>query len=141
MSIRTSIHHTVAVMLDDRGDVDRVTFTCDAPPDADCRNTPVCDCEAWHWNADKTADEAGHPRVPGQDCWVASWFEGDGAVYAGPDADIFARDDGVPAVERSGLIDVTWNEDYIEWTWRADAPQDDELDLGARGEEADRGDV
>lgn len=138
-----SNHHSVTVTLDDRGDVDRVAFTCDAPPDADCRRTPECDCESWSWNDDETADQRGHVRVPGQPCWVASWFD------VGPEVAVYSGDDQVftdllvpqvPAVERSGLVDVEWEEDYVAWTWRADQPtQAEHLDLGARGEEADRG--
>ncbi|MFD6030495.1 hypothetical protein ACFWE5_07250 [Cellulosimicrobium funkei] len=126
---------------DARPTVDRVAFTCSAPDDADCRNTPDCDCEAWYWNDDKTADQSGHPRVPGQPCWVASWFDStDSAVYAGDDMDDRTRDDCVPAIERSGPIDVTWCDGYIEWTWRdGHDVQVEQLDLGARGEEASRG--
>lgn len=128
-----SNHHSVTVTLDDRGDVDQVAFTCDALPDADCRRIPDCDCESWFWNDDETADQRGHVRVPGQPCWVASWFE------AGPEVAVYSGDDQVitsllvpqvPPVERSGLIDVTWCDGYVEWTWRGDhRDQVEQLDL------------
>jgi len=114
--------HTVNVTttLDDEGTederrrVDDVRFACTASEDADCRTYPDCDCEAWFWNEDRTTDEAGHVRTPGHECWLAPWFENEGHSYAGEDADD-ARDDMVPAVDRSGHITVTFFDEWIEW--------------------------
>lgn len=127
--------HVVTVTVDDRDeewpDVE-VRMVCTAPPDAECRTYPVCDCEVFsvcedpeeHAEREHTAtgrhDEEGHPYEPGRDCWVKSWFDlGDeGHVYVGADAND-ARDDGVPAVVRSGEVDVTGfvPEGYVEWQW------------------------
>ena len=61
-------YHTVSVMLaepDEDGwrptEPEELTFTCTAPPDADCRTYPGpdCDCESWERVGD--ADEYGHP--------------------------------------------------------------------------------
>lgn len=125
-----TFHHTVTVTTrivdegteDEQRVVDRVTFKCRAAADADCRTYPDCDCESWSWNDAGTHDEAGHERKPGHRCWLADWFDVDGACYVGDDGDDM-RDDQVPAVDRSGPITTTWCEDYIEWDWAVEASE------------------
>ena len=104
---------TVATRLEDEGTpderryVDRVTLTCDAVPEANCRMYPDCDCEGW---------PCEHERIPGQECVLKGWFDAEGAVYAGNDYDDM-RDDCVPAVDRSGPIEVKWLDEWPEWTF------------------------
>lgn len=111
---------TVTTRLDDAGTpderrrVDEVRFVCTAPEDAECRTYPECDCESWHWNEDRTADEDGHPRVTGQECWLQGWFDAEQGVYTGEDGDDM-RDDMVPAIDRSGPITATFLDEWIEW--------------------------
>lgn len=116
--------HTVTVTTrvedegteDERRRVDRIVFTCDAGPDADCRRYPDCDCETFVYVNDRNEDTSGHERVPGRSCLLADWFSAEGASYVGDDYDDM-RDDGVPAIDRSGPIDVSWHE-WPEWTFR-----------------------
>lgn len=125
-----TFHHTVTVTtrIVDEGTeneqrvVDRITFKCRAAADADCRTYPDCDCESWSWNDAGTHDEAGHERKHGRRCWLADWFDADGACYVGEGADDM-RDDQVPALDRSGPITTTWCEDYIEWDWAVEASE------------------
>lgn len=116
--------HTVTVTTrlydegteDESRTVDRVTFTCDAPTDADCRRWPNCDCESWSWDDTGTRDENGHERVSGQPCWLSGWFDAEGAVYVGDDYDDM-RDDCVPAIDRTGEIVVKFHDEWPEWTF------------------------
>jgi hypothetical protein len=101
---------------EDRPVVDTVTFTCSAPPDADCRTYSNCDCENMACGDDPTRDESGHLRVSGQPCWMTGWFENDGATYVGVDSDDM-RDDGVPAIARTGTITRTFADEWVEWDW------------------------
>lgn len=122
----TERHHivTVTTRLDDEGTederrrVDEVRFVCTASEDAECRTYPDCDCEYFHWSDDLKTDVEGHLRLTGRECWISGWFDGDGHVYVGADPDDW-RDDQVPAVDRSGPIDVRMvsYEEYIEWEW------------------------
>ncbi|MFE6966859.1 hypothetical protein ACFVAJ_17245 [Agromyces sp. NPDC057679] len=98
--------------------VDEVAFTCTAPDDAECRSYPECDCESWTWNDDRTGDEWGHPRVPGRQCWLAGWFDAEGAIYAGINGDEM-RDDLIPARDFSGPIITTWCHEWVEWEFAA----------------------
>jgi hypothetical protein len=96
--------------------VDTVTFTCTAPPDADCRTYPNCDCESWTYSESKTRDESGHLRVSGQQCWMVDWFDNGSATYVGLDADDM-RDDGVPPIARTGTITRGFADEWVEWDW------------------------
>ena len=113
---------TVTTRLDDEGTpdearaVDSVTFTCDAPPEADCRSWPDCGCESWSWDETGERDTNGHERIPGQKCWLTDWFDAEAAVYVGDDYDDM-RDDCIPAVDRTGEITVRWVDEYPEWTF------------------------
>lgn len=116
---------TVTTRLDDEGTederrrVDTVTFVCDYPADADCRTYPNCDCERFtHDENDPSRDEAGHVLVAGQRCWLADWFDADGAVYVGDDYDDM-RDDCVPPINRSGRIEFRGVEGWPEWWFAA----------------------
>lgn len=103
-------------------EVAAVTFVCTAPEDADCRTYPAdCGCEAWQWDDAGTADEAGHPREPGQVCWLSDWFDAEQAVYTGDDGDDM-RDDYVPAIDRAGHIRVRWMDEWVEWDWATPEP-------------------
>lgn len=114
---------TVTTHVEDEGTadewrcVDRVTFRCSADAGADCRTYPQCGCEYWVYDdAEPSVDQCGHPRVAGQQCWIESWFENDAAAYVGDDRDD-GREDGVPAVERSGPITVQMTQEWPEWEW------------------------
>jgi hypothetical protein len=133
-------HHVVTVEV--IHDEPHVKFACSAPEDGVCRTYPKtahgpdwvgCECEAWfecdeshdedsecgRTDDDPTHDQNGHVYEPGQECWVTSWFQaGDGnAVYTGPDGDE-SRDDCVPAVARTGPVDISFVEgEYVEWVW------------------------
>lgn len=114
---------TVTTAVDDEGTadeyriVDRVKFTCSAPPEAECRTYPKhCGCERFEWNEARTHDVEGHPRTSGNDCWMQDWFDSEGAVYQGNDGDDM-RDDCVPAIDRTGLVIVTFSDEWIEWDW------------------------
>ena len=117
-------YHTVTVKtrLDDEGtpdearSVESVRFNCTAPEGADCRSYPECDCEQFDWNDAKTHDGAGHIRVTGRECFLKGWFDAEGAVYVGPDEDD-RRDDYVPAIDRTGLIAVSFTDEWPEWEW------------------------
>jgi hypothetical protein len=117
-----------------------VKFACSAPEDGMCRNYPApavgpkwegCTCDVWficddHLSLDDGGcglgddapahDNAGHLFVPGQECWVQSWFDGDGHQYTGDDADDL-HDNCVPGVARIGEIDVSFDGDSVEWHW------------------------
>lgn len=127
--------HTVTVntRLDDEGTedevrvVDSVVFTCTAPADGDCRTCPDCDCESWQWDTMTgaigpdgiempTHDIHGHERIPGRECWLIGWFQNNAAIYNGADRSD-TRDDGIPAVDRSGPIRVWFIEEWPEWRW------------------------
>jgi len=131
-------HHIVTVEV--LHDEPHVKFACSAPEDGPCRTYPVpavgpkwegCSCDAWsecddHYPADDggcgldadvpTHDRAGHLYAPGQVCWVQGWFDGEGHQYVGLDADD-VHDNLVPAVARTGEIDVFFDGDYVEWQW------------------------
>lgn len=113
---------TVTTRVEDDGTPDEfrviesITFSCDSPPDADCRRWPDCGCESWRWNEAGTHDENGHERIPGQKCWLTDWFDAEGAIYTGDDYDDM-RDDYVPAIDRSGEITVRWCDEWPEWTF------------------------
>lgn len=118
-------YHTVTVTTrlgdagtpDEERRVESVRFVCTAPEDADCRTYPTCDCERFDYNEAKTHDGAGHPRVIGQECWLQGWFDGESAVYAGDDYDDM-RDDCIPAVDRTGSINILFTGDeWPEWEW------------------------
>lgn len=114
--------------------VDRVTFVCTAPPDADCRSYPDCDCEAWRWDDSGMHDEEGHARVQGQPCWLTDWFANEGAIYTGDDADDM-RDDYVPAIDRTGHISVVSGDEWPEWDF-VDDPTEPEPTLFALADDA-----
>lgn len=117
-------YHTVTVATKANNDqyaedgdrvVDRVTFVCTAPPDADCRTYPDCGCEAWRWDETGLHDQNGHERTPGHPCWLTDWFANEGATYIGQDADELWRDDCVPAIDRTGHIALTFQDEWVEW--------------------------
>ncbi|WP_120338112.1 hypothetical protein [Cryobacterium soli] len=119
---------TVTTKVEDEGTpdecrrVDEVKFTCTAAMDAECRTYPKhCGCEAFEWNEAETHDIEGHPRVSGNDCWMQDWFDNPGASYIGDDQDDM-RDDCVPAIARTGLIIVSFVDEWIEWDWFTPAP-------------------
>ena len=114
---------TVTTLLDDEGTpdecrrVDKVKFTCTAEADAECRTYPdSCGCESFEWNEAGTHDIEGHPRTSGNECWMQDWFENQGAMFEGADA-VDMRDDHVPAINRTGLVVVSFVEEWIEWDW------------------------
>jgi len=114
---------TVTTTLDDEGtpdecrSVEQVKFTCTAETDAECRTYPDgCGCESFEWNKAGTHDTEGHLRTSGNRCWMQDWFENESAVYIGDDEDDM-RDDRVPAINRTGLIIVTYSDEWIEWDW------------------------
>lgn len=124
-ALEMSKFHTVTVTtaLDDEGTpdesrrVESIKFACSAPPDADCRTYPEsCGCDYFEWNEAKTHDVEGHERVSGKDCWLTDWFANEGAVYTGDDYDDM-RDDCLPAIDRTGHIVTTNNDEYVEWEW------------------------
>lgn len=117
--------HTVTVMVeyrdpDDPDDVEMtVTFACTAPPDADCRTYPDCDCEYFTVDPQRPGfDSEGHPYAPGRTCWVQDWFDaGDEcATFMGEDGDEF-NPHGVPTIAQTGHIDVEFEDDDITWDW------------------------
>jgi len=118
---------TVTTLVEDEGTederrvVDRVTFTCTAPGNDDCRTYPDCDCESWTWNDARTHDQDGHERVPGQECWLAGWFDNEGAIYIGDNYDDM-RDDCVPAISRSGPVKTSQGDECPEWEWDGEDP-------------------
>lgn len=121
---------TVTTRLDDEGTederrtVERITFACTAPEDAVCRTYPhSCGCEVFEWNEAGTHDVAGHPRTTGNPCWMQDWFDAEGAVYSGDDGDDM-RDDYVPAIDRTGLVIVSFVDEWIEWEWFTAEPSD-----------------
>lgn len=130
-------HHVVTVEI--IHDEPHVKFECSAPEDGPCRTYPRtavgpdwdgCECEVW-FECDESHDEdsecgqtdeapthdrSGHPFTSGQECWVKGWFDGDGSVYTGPDANEY-RDDYAPTVARIGEVDVSFDGEYVEWQW------------------------
>ena len=122
----SSKFHTVTVTtkLDGEGTedesrvVDTVTFACTAPAYADCRKYPECDCERFNWNEARTHDVEGHPRITGRECFIEGWFDSGMAVYEGDDYDDM-RDDGVPAIDHTGLITESWMDEWPQWDWAA----------------------
>jgi len=122
----TNYHHTVSVKLaepDEDGwrpnEPEELTFTCTAPPDAECRTYPDCECESWERAGD--VDQNGHPYTSGQECWLQGWFDNGGIEYTGPDAE-----DGQPTIERTGAVEHEFAYDYVQWQW-ADEPGEDDL--------------
>ena len=120
-------YHTVSVKLaepEEDGwrpiEPEGLTFTCSAPPDAECRTYPGpdCDCESWERAGD--ADQNGHLYVSGQGCWLQAWFDNGGIDYTGPDAV-----DGHPPTERTGPISHEFAYDYVQWQWADGAGEDD----------------
>jgi hypothetical protein len=114
---------TVTTRLDDEGTederrrVDQIKFTCTAAADAECRTYPKdCGCERFVWNEARTHDVEGHARTSGNECWMQDWFDCEGAVFTGDDADDM-RDDCAPAIDRTGLITTSWMDEWIEWDW------------------------
>jgi len=120
----TPNYHTLTVKMaeaDEDGwrpvEPESLAFTCTAPPDAECRTYPHCDCESWERAGD--ADQYGHPLVSGQECWLQGWFENNGVEYTGPDAV-----DGHPPTERTGAINHEFAYDYVQWDWADEAGED-----------------
>jgi hypothetical protein len=135
-------HHIVTVeVLTDIREEAHVKFSCSAPEDGPCRTYPApavgptwegCTCDVFfvcddHMPADDGGcgrrsdapvhDNAGHVFVPGQECWVKSWFDGGSHTYVGLDSDDTASDNPVPAIARTGEIDVFFDGDVVEWQW------------------------
>jgi hypothetical protein len=131
----SSNHHTVTVTtrLDDEGTedeyrrVESVRFACTAPAGSECRTYPECDCEQFDYNAANTHDTSGHVRVSGRECWLQAWFDNEGAIYSGDDADDM-RDDNTPAVDRTGHITESWKWEWVEWSWATPADTDEKGD-------------
>ena len=84
-----------------------VTFTCTAPDTAECRNYPN-EVEFWY--------EDDPRSVPQPECWAESWFREDLFTYAGPDARGFSGADGLPNIDRTGPVTITYD-DGLEWAW------------------------
>lgn len=111
---------TVTTVLRDEGtpdevrEVDRITFECSAADDADCHTYPECTCETWMWDETGKADQDGHPRVAGQQCWLTSWFDAPGHSYVGDGGDDM-RDDYVPPIDRAGHIVYDFMDEWVEW--------------------------
>lgn len=134
MSIRAKTeHHTLAVQTgteSDGGDdlwtyIEDSRFTCTAPEDAHCRTYPPnCGCEtitedpAWG----EGRDRLGHVFEPGQPCWVKQWFDAslDECEYVGDDAVDEGMLGGLPAVDRSGHVEIVGFDAWPQWRWAAD---------------------
>lgn len=85
--------------------VDQIILHCTAPAWAPCRTYPDCGCE--HFGC-------AHESVSGQKCWLVDWFaDPDYAEYDGEDTE----DGAHPPVARVGVIDATWEIDYVSWRW------------------------
>lgn len=118
-----SEHHLVTVTTateDDWAYLESIEFTCTAPENADCRTYPDCGCETFTEGDQAAHDAAGHPYVPGRECWVKTWFDASpGAectIYVGGDG-TYDTDCGVPLVERSGHVEVVGFDVAPEWRW------------------------
>lgn len=132
-------HHTVTVTVETEDEdtdaaytyLESVRITCTAPPDAPCRYYPdhgVCSCEWITRDEDNPGhDDEGHPYIPGQECWVASWFDAEPlalcTTYTGEDATV-DTDSCLPLVSRTGHVRILGcDEDGPEWEWADDAPR------------------
>lgn len=110
---RVTVTVTPADDPEDRPEVD-IRFACTAPEGAECRTYPDCDCESFTEGDVPGHDGSGHPYIAGRQCWLADWFDGNGAVFDGPDSELW-EDHEHPAIARAGTIDVQWECDYINW--------------------------
>jgi len=103
MSAIDSLHHVTFA-----ADTDTLTFTCRGDDTAKCHNYPDCDCGTW-------SDDHQHPAVPRDRCWMQDWFDNLAVSY---DDEYDHNDDGYgPTVSGSGLVQTTFEQDYILWSW------------------------
>lgn len=135
MSIRAKTeHHTLEIETDHESGwedswnyIERSEFTCTAPEDAECRTYPPnCGCETIHEDTQRPGfDLAGHKFEPGQPCWIKQWFDADleECEYVGDDADEGMLG-GLPAVDRSGHVEVVEFDAWPQWRWAEDEKQD-----------------
>ena len=116
-NIKDHPHH-VTVTAQYRADGTELTpnvkFECRTEAGTGCRVYPACECESWDDNhGDDHGD--GHEPVPHEECWLQGWFDGPSHCYAGDDNDDMG-DYGLPrGMNRSGPVDVTYGDDYVEW--------------------------
>lgn len=138
MSIRAKTeHHTLEIQTEIDEDWDfngwayiaEVNFTCTAPDDAQCRTYPPnCGCETIREDTQRPGhDEAGHVFEHGQPCWIQQWFDADleECEYVGDDADVGMLG-GVPAVSRTGHVEIVGFDTHPEWRW-AEGKSDGEV--------------
>jgi len=94
-------------------DKPRIEFTCRGGQDAECHRYPDCDCEVYLLGEE--VDEAGHPFVKHDECWMKSWFD-NGSTAPCADDPITLLDDCGYRPGMSGPINVeSYVPDYVEW--------------------------
>lgn len=94
-----------------------VKFECRTEADTGCRVYPSCGCESW--DAMHSHDYGdGHESVPQDECWLQGWFDNGGHSYEGDDYDDMGDYELPRGMNRAGLIDVTFHDDYVAWSFR-----------------------
>lgn len=86
-----------------------LVFHCSGGADAACHWYPSCGCEG-----PSEDHERDHPDVQQPECWLASWFDNEQAVYVDPQSGDTFDVDHVP--EHSGAI-VFEFDDGVTWSW------------------------
>ncbi len=104
-----------------------VAFTCSGDKTSPCHQYPACGCEVWALDIHGDAAAAGHEDTPHARCWLAAWFDSGCAVYQGDDADE-GTDDGVPVIDREGLIATGFEDEYLTWEWAVDSDAAQQLE-------------
>lgn len=103
--------HTVAITGDE--DDPRIEFTCSGTRKSQCHSYPDCDCDVYSLGA--KSDDAGHPFIAHDACWLQAWFD-NGNVAPSPedltDRD-FYDDDIRPGM--TGPIAVEFADDCVDW--------------------------
>lgn len=98
----------------------KVSFECQDVT-AKCHTYPVCDCESWgedHNSENGAGHELGHHVV----CWMQGWFDAEGAVYIGDDAEDW-EDNHIPRdMNREGFVTVSFEDEWIEFEFAEVTP-------------------
>ena len=94
-----------------------LTFECRAEPRTSCRVYPACDCESWDIVHGEDYGK-GHEPVAHDEYWLQGWFDNGGHSYDGDDRDDMGDYELPRGMNRTGQIEVDFNDDYITWQFK-----------------------
>ena len=107
--------HHIALTID-RDDID-AKITCSAPAGAGCRLTCPMGCESWIFG------EHDHELVDAGTCLLLEFIEND-------ESTMWELYDGAPGPLHSGPVDLTFQEEFVTWSYSLDEAANTALDLG-----------